>query len=56
METPYENTRQGILEAYVRRHVPGFRSERDYEAWRESVGAKKAGAAMREVTREESHV
>lgn len=53
MHTPYEYTKQGILEAYVRRHVPGFQRERDYESWREQVGAKKSGAVMREVVREE---
>lgn len=53
MRTPYEYTQQGILEAYVRRHVPGFQRDRDYESWREQVGAKKANVVMREVTREE---
>lgn len=56
METPYDLTNQGILEAWTRGYIPGFKRERDFEAWREQVGAKKANAVMREVTREESHV
>ena len=52
-QQPYEYTRQGILEAYALRHIPGFQRERDYESWREQVGAKKAAAVMREVVREE---
>lgn len=51
--TPYESTHQGRVEAWTRRYVPGFRRDRDYEAWREQVGAKKAIAVMREVAREE---
>lgn len=52
-QRPYDYTSQGILEAYVRRHIPGFQRDRDFEAWREQVGAKKANAVMREVVREE---
>lgn len=53
MRTPYEYTQQGILEAWTRRYIPGFQRDRDFEAWREQVGAKKANAVMREVVREE---
>ena len=53
MRTPYEYTQQGILEAWTRRYIPGFQRDRDFEAWREQVGAKKASAVMREVVREE---
>ena len=56
METPYEYTNQGILESWTRKYVPGFQRDKDYEAWREQVGAKMASAVMREVTSEESHV
>lgn len=56
MHTPYEYTQNGRVEAWTRRFITGFQRDRDYEAWRESVGAKKANAVMREVTREESHV
>lgn len=52
METPYDLTPQGILEAWTRRYIPGFQRERDYESWREQVGAKKASAARSEVVRE----
>lgn len=52
-QQPYEYTQQGILDAYVRRHVPGFQRDADYEAWREQVGAKKANAVMREIVGEE---
>lgn len=54
--TPYECTHQGIVEAWTRRYVPGFQRDRDYEAWREQVGAKKANAVMREVTKENGNV
>ena len=50
---PYDLTPQGILEAYVRRYVPGFQRDMDYEAWKEQVGAKKANAVMREIVGEE---
>lgn len=47
METPYDYTQQGIVEAWTRRFIPGFRRDEDYEAWRESVGAKKVGDVVR---------
>lgn len=51
--TPYDLTTQGILESWTRRYIPGFQRDHDFEAWKEQVGAKKAGAVMREVVREE---
>ena len=51
--TPYEFTQAGRVEAWTRRYVPGFQRDKDYEAWREQVGAKKANAVMRGITREE---
>lgn len=51
--TPYDHTHQGRVEAWVRRSIPGFERDKDYEAWMEQVGAKKANAVMREVVREE---
>lgn len=56
METPYDFTKQGILEAWTRRYIPGFQRDKDYESWKELVGAKKVNAVMRDVTKEESHV
>lgn len=53
METPYDFTKQGILEAWTRRCVPGFQRDRDFEAWKEQVGVKKASAVMREIVGEE---
>lgn len=51
--TPYEFTQVGHVDAWTRRYVPGFQRDKDYEVWREQVGAKKANAVMREVVREE---
>lgn len=51
--TPCEFTQQGRVDAWTRRYLPGFQRDRDYEAWREQVGAKKASAVMCEVAREE---
>ena len=55
-QQPYDLTNQGILEAWTRGYIPGFKRDRDFEAWCEQVGVKKASAVMREVVREESHV
>jgi len=51
--TPYEFTQAGRVDAWTRKFIPGFQRDKDYEAWREQVGAKKANAVMREVVREE---